>query len=123
MDCRLKSCQMDPFSHSCPCCNQNEAHCHTKYMTQANGLRTILHCRQCDVYYSETFGTPIAGLRTPLSRIIQILKARTEGMSLNATARTFSVSKKSVIDWERRLSSLKLTLILYSLLHSSFTKK
>ena len=117
MDCRLKSCQMDLFSHACPYCNQNEAHCHTKYMTQASGLRTILHCRQCDVYYSETFGTPIAGLRIPLSRIIQILKARTEGMSLNATARTFSISKKSVIDWERRLSGLKLTLILYSLLH------
>ena len=32
-------------------------------------------------------------------------------------ARTFSVSKKSVIDWERRLAGLKPTLLLYSLLH------
>ena len=38
-------------------------------------------------------------------------------MSLNATARTFSVSKKSVIDWERRLAGLKPTLMLYALLH------
>ena len=38
-------------------------------------------------------------------------------MGLNATARTFSVSKKSVIDWERRLSDLKPTLMLYALLH------
>jgi transposase len=37
-----------------------------------------------------------------LSRIITILKARREGMSLNATARTHNVSKKSGIDWERR---------------------
>ncbi len=38
-------------------------------------------------------------------------------MSLNATARTFNVSKKSVIDWESRLADLKPTLLLYSLLH------
>ena len=38
-------------------------------------------------------------------------------MSLNATARTFRVSKKSVIDWERRLADLKPTLMLYSVLH------
>ena len=38
-------------------------------------------------------------------------------MSLNATARTHNVSKKSVIDWERRFGALKPTLMLYSLLH------
>jgi len=73
---------MDLFSHPCPCYNQNEVHPHVRYMTQFHGLRTILHCRRRDIYYSETFTTPIAGLRTPLSHIIQILKARTEGMSL-----------------------------------------
>ncbi len=59
----------------------------------------------------------MAGLRTPLSRIIEVLKARTEGQGLNATARTFGVSKKSIIDWERRLSELKPTLTLYGLCH------
>ena len=38
-------------------------------------------------------------------------------MSLNATTRTHNVSKKSVIDWERRLAGLKPTLMLYALLH------
>ena len=108
---------MDLFAYPCPCCNNNEIHCHTTYTTQSNGSRTLLHCRRCDVYFSETFATPIAGLRTPLSRIITILKARTEGMSLNATTRTHNVSKKSVIDWERRLADLKPTLMLYALLH------
>lgn len=37
-------------------------------------------------------------------------------MGLNATTRTFSVSKKSVIDWERRLGGIKPTLMLYALL-------
>lgn len=107
---------MELLSHPCPGCNQNELHLHVSYGTQSNGIRTILHCRQCDIYFSETFATPIAGLRTPLSRMIEILKARTEGMSLNSAARTFGVSKKSVIDWERRFGALKPTLMLYALL-------
>jgi transposase-like protein len=108
---------MDLFSHPCPYCGGNEIRPHTRYETQAYGERTIYLCLECDIYFSETFATPIAGLTTPLSRIITILKARSEGMSLNATARTHKVSKKSVIDWERRLGGLKPTLMLYALLH------
>ncbi|MEM9805940.1 MAG: hypothetical protein AAF959_11715 [Cyanobacteria bacterium P01_D01_bin.56] len=108
---------MDLFSHPCPGCASNDVHPHTRYTTHTHGIRTVYHCRGCDIYYSETFATPLAGLTTPLSRIIEILKARSEGMSLNATARTFNVSKKSVIDWEGRLANLKPTLMLYSVLH------
>ena len=108
---------MDLFSHPCPGCASTNVHPHTRYTTRSQGPRTVYHCRGCDIYYSETFATPIAGLTPPLSRIIKILKARSEGMSLNATARTFNVSKKSVIDWERRLAALKPTLMLYSVLH------
>lgn len=108
---------MDLFSHPCPCCASNEVYPHTQYLTQAHGERSIYHCPRCDIYFSETFATPLAGLKTPLSRIITILKARNDGMGLNATTRTFSVSKKSVIDWERRLGELKPTLMLYALLH------
>jgi hypothetical protein len=46
-----------------------------------------------------------------------VLKARTEGQGLNASARVFGVSKKSIIDWEWRLSELKPTLLLYGLIH------
>ena len=109
---------MELFSHPCPCCNSSQRiHPHTSYTSQTHGVRTIYHCRECDIYYSETFATPIAGLTTPLSRIIEVLKARSEGLGLNATTRTFKVSKKSVIDWERRLAALKPTLMLYALLH------
>ena len=119
MNCKLApvSCLMDLFSYPCPCCASNKVYSHTQYPTQAHGERTIYHCRRCNIYFSETFATPITGLKTPLSRIITILKSRSEGMSLNATTRTFSVSKKSVIDWERRLGGLKPTLMLYALLH------
>ncbi|ELS02560.1 hypothetical protein Xen7305DRAFT_00022750 [Xenococcus sp. PCC 7305] len=108
---------MNLFSRICPCCNTKEIHIHTHYKTQAHGPRTIYHCANCGIYFSETVETPLAGLKTPVSRIITILKARTDGMGLNATARTFSVSKKSVIDWEKRLGELKPTLMLYTMLH------
>lgn len=108
---------MNLFTYPCPGCGSEEVQSDHQYSTQNYGVRTIYHCRRCDIYFSETFGTPVAGLTTPLSRIIEILKARSEGMGLNATARTFSVSKKSVIDWENRLGGLKPTLMLYALMH------
>lgn len=108
---------MELFSQDCPCCGSSQIHAHTRYTTQANGTRTIHHCCSCDSYFSDTFATAIAGLRTPLSRIIEVLKARTEGQGLNATARVFGVSKKSIIEWEWRLSELKPTLLLYGLIH------
>lgn len=105
-------------SHQCPLCVEEDlGQVHSRYHTKSNGMRTIYRCRYCDIYYSETFGSATAGLTTPLSRIIEILTARSEGMSLNATARTFHVSKKSVLNWERRLADLKSTLMLYLLVH------
>ena len=108
---------MQLLSNHCPDCHSEQIKVHCRYQTRHHGERRIYRCQDCDAYFSDTVCTAIAGLRTPLSRVIQILKARTDGMGLNATARTFSVSKKSVLDWEWRLSDLKPTLLLYSLLH------
>ncbi|NKB18513.1 MAG: hypothetical protein HC770_11580, partial [Pseudanabaena sp. CRU_2_10] len=67
---------MDLFSHPCPCCGNNEICPHSRYKTLAYGERTIYHCLECDIYFSETFATPIAGMTNPLSRIITILKVK-----------------------------------------------
>jgi hypothetical protein len=90
---------------------------HTTYTVQDEHIRHILYCRACGHYFSETSGTPLAGLRTPLSHIRQILTAVDEGLGINATCRTFNVSKNTVKEWERRLSGLKQVLLLYSLCH------
>ncbi len=90
---------------------------HTTYTVQDGQTRKILHCQSCDHYFSETSGTPLAGLRTPLSRIQQILTAVHEGLGINATCRTFNVSKNSIKTWEARLSCVKQVLLLYSLCH------
>ena len=38
-------------------------------------------------------------------------------MGLNASQRVFDFSKKTILDWEKRLASLKETLFLYALVH------
>jgi transposase-like protein len=54
-------------------------------------------------------------LKTPLSRIIEILQALNEGLGVNAVCRVFGVSKSSLYRWQQRLSDLKPTLVLYAL--------
>jgi transposase-like protein len=107
---------MDLISRDCPCCGSQDIHPHTTYQTKNHGSRQVHHCRSCGSYFSETYLTPIAGLKTPLSRIIEILKMRTSGMSLNTCAKNCKVSKKSILDWEWRLAGIKPTLLLYALM-------
>jgi len=39
----------------------------------------------------------MAGLKTPVSVIWHVIKARTEGMGLNAAARTFEKAKNTIL--------------------------
>ena len=50
--------------------------------------------------------------------IATVIKSRTEGQGLNATCRTFDIAKNTLLDWERKLASLKDTFLLYALLHT-----
>jgi hypothetical protein len=90
---------------------------HTTYTLQTGEVRTIYACAECGQYFSQTYATPLAGLRTPLSRIQLILDALNEGMGVNAVCRTFQVSKNTLADWTSRLAGLKETLLLYALSH------
>lgn len=60
----------------------------------------------------------MAKLRKPISLIVQVFNARTEGMSFNATCRFFKISKNTLWDWEDRMSATKKALLLYSLAHT-----
>jgi len=71
----------------------------------------------CGHYFSPTSNTFLAGVRKPVSLIVQVIKARTEGLGLNAASRTFNVAKNTILDWERRFAGIKETLLLYALLH------
>jgi len=107
----------NPFLRDCPHCHNEHVKSNHVYQTKYNGERTIYVCQDCGSYFSETYGTPIAGLSTPLSEVIKVLKARMEGMGLNAATRVFGFAKNTILDWERRLSALQETLFLYALVH------
>jgi transposase-like protein len=101
----------------CPECNTANFKAHTTYTVNQGEQRTLYHCQECDAYFSETKNTPLEGLKTPLSRISQILEAINDGMGLNAACRTFHVGKNSIKRWLSRLGNLKETLLLYALCH------
>jgi transposase len=49
----------------------------------------------------------MAHLKTPISVIVQVLSALTEGVGINAATRLYGVSKNSIYRWQERLSGLK----------------
>ena len=100
----------------CPQCNSLEYKPHTTYRVGSGEQRTIYHC-QCGSYFSETKNTPLADLKTPVSRISTVLEAINDGMGLNAACRTFRVGKNSINRWLGRLGGLRETLHLYALCH------
>lgn len=104
-------------STSCPSCDVHAVKRHTNYTLHTGEERTIYHCPACGQYFSQTYATPLAGLRTPLSRIQLILDALNDGMGVNAVCRTFHISKNTLADWTTRLAGLKDTLLLYALSH------
>ncbi len=85
---------------------------HTFCTTQNHGERTIYRCKSREEYFSETTNTFLAGIRKPISTIIHVIKARTEGTGLDAVCRTFELSKNTVLEWEERFTRIKQTLFL-----------
>src|SRR5437764_896537 len=108
---------MELLQIKCPTCHSAVLQSHTTYATQHHGRRIIYKCANCPTYFSETKNTIMAGLKTPVSVIWQGLKARTEGMGLNAAARTFEKAKNTILAWERKFVDLHRVLFLYALVH------
>lgn len=101
----------------CPECNSENFKRHCRYTIKSGEPRTLFVCQECGNYFSETKNTPLAGLKTPVSRVSQVLEAINEGMGLNAACRTFHVGKNSIKRWVSRLGGLKETLLVYALCH------
>ena len=85
------------------------------YETERNGKRKLYCCDDCYHVFSDTANTFMAGIRKPIDFVIRVLTARTEGLSFNATCRTFSISKHTLLDWEKKIKPIKNTLMIYSL--------
>src|SRR6266851_509050 len=111
---------MDLLRLKCPVCHSSAIHYHSPYTTKNHGGRVIYKCEHCPAYFSETKNTFLEGLKTPVSVIWHVLKARTEGMGLNAAARTFEKAKNTILAWERKFLDLQQVLFLYALVHEFF---
>jgi transposase-like protein len=108
---------MELLRRKCPVCHSSDVKYHSSYTTKNYDGRVIYKCENCPVYFSETKNTLMEGLKTPVSVIWQVLKARTEGMGLNAAARTFEKAKNTILAWERKFLDLHQVLFLYALVH------
>jgi len=108
---------MELLRLKCPVCHSADIHYHSPYSTKNHGGRVIYKCKHCPVYFSETKKTLMEGLQTPVSVIWQVLKARTEGMGLNAAARTFEKAKNTILAWESKFAELHQVLFLYAVVH------
>jgi transposase-like protein len=108
---------MELLQLKCPVCHSADIYYHSSYTTKNHGGRVIYKCAHCPVYFSETKKTLLEGLKTPVSVIWQVLKAHTEGMGLNAAARTFEKAKNTILAWESKFAELHQVLFLYALVH------
>jgi hypothetical protein len=111
---------MELLRRKYPVCHSADIQYHAPYTPKNHGGRVIYKCDTCPVYFSETKKTLMEGLKTPVSVIWQVLKARTEGMGLHAAARPFHTAKNTILVWESKLTELHQVLFLYALVHEFF---
>lgn len=101
----------------CPACDRSDLKVQSTYSVQSGEQRRLYGCVHCRCYFSETYGSALAGLRTALSRIQQILAALNDGMRVNAVCRSLPVSKHTLTAWHERLRAVTDAWRLYALCH------
>jgi len=77
----------------CPECHGEDIYAHTTYTVQRGERRTVYACPDGGIYFSESYNTPLAGLRRPLSFISRVIEALHDGLGIHAACRTFRGSK------------------------------
>src|SRR5439155_1212105 len=93
---------MELLRRKCPVCHSSDIEYHSPYTTKNHGGRVIYKCDTCPVYFSETKKTLMEGLKTPVSVIWHVIQARTEGMGLNRTVRSFSKANPKFDFWRAK---------------------
>src|SRR5438093_12983421 len=88
---------MELLRRKCPECRSADIQYHSPYTTKNHGGRVIYKCEHCPVYFSDTKNTLMEGVKTAVRVIWHVLKAQTDGMGLNAAARTFDKAKNTIL--------------------------
>src|SRR4030095_6956352 len=111
---------MELLQRKCPTCHSAVLQYHTTYATQHHGRRILDKCARCPRDFSETKKPLMAGVKTPVSVLWHVVKARTEGMGLHAAARTFEKATHTILAGERKLGDLPQVLFLSAWVHEFF---
>lgn len=101
----------------CPDCESPSLTLFNRYPTQSNGTRCLYQCNCCGLRFSETAGTPMENLKTPISKVASVIVLRSEGLGIRATARSLKVKPREVTKWEARFAGQKAALKLYAQVH------
>ena len=99
----------------CPLCKSTDIRLYKRYQTLHNGSRFLFECNDCQNCFSETTGSGMENIKSPISKIALALKMRSEGLGLRATGRVLRSDKHTITRWEESFVSQKITLMLYAL--------
>ena len=102
---------------TCPNCGSDHLANHKTYQTVHNGVRELHECEACGNIFSETWGTPMKNLKSPISKVASVIRVRSEGLGLRATGRCFGIHKNTVTQWENKFAEQKAPLMLYTICH------
>lgn len=105
------------LKNRCPRCKEDVIGVHSYYQTKGGDRRRLLECQLCKKTFSETRGSFLFGLKTPISKIEMVLRSLNEGLGINAVCRTFEMKKATLERWQSLFGELHKALYLYSLCH------
>jgi len=77
-------------------------------------------CEHCPASFSETTQTLLDGVKTPVSVIWHVVKARPEGLGFHAAARPFEQAQQTLLAWERKVVDRHPVLLLSAVVHECF---
>jgi len=77
-------------------------------------------CEHCPASFSETTQTLLEGVKTPVSVIWHVVKARPEGLGFHAAARPFEQAQQTILAWERKVVDRHPVLLLSAVVHECF---
>jgi len=77
-------------------------------------------CEHCPASFSETTQTLLEGVKTPVSVLGPVVKARPEGRGFHAAARPFEQAQQTILAWERKGVDRPPVLWLSAVVHECF---
>jgi len=99
----------------CPFCKSSCFSIIQTYYTKISEKHFLYKCENCNSSFSDTYGSFLHRLRTPVALIILVLNSLSEGMGINASARIFKISKNTIYSWLNKFTELRKVLFLHSL--------